>query len=129
MQQEYPSLVARMQSTFIDLLFVIALMFAFSAILDHYANVPDWIPVLLFIGIWVVYEPLCTSMGATLGNYFKGIRVRQEQDPTKRINFFAALLRYVVKVLLGWVSFLTIGNNPERRAIHDFAAGSVMIKR
>ena len=38
------------------------------------------------------------------------------------------MIRYPVKLLLGWISFLTINSNPKRRAIHDLASGSVMIK-
>jgi hypothetical protein len=33
-----------------------------------------------------------------------------------------------VKVMLGWLSFLTIHTNTEKRAIHDLFIGSVMIK-
>jgi len=123
----YPLLTDRVQSSFIDALFIIILMFAFSSILDKYENVPDWIRIVLFIGLWIIYEPLCTTLGFTLGNYIKKIRVRQHTDTTRRINFFQALLRYVLKVILGWLSFLTIHSNTERRAIHDFVAGSVMI--
>lgn len=123
----YPLLTDRVQSSFIDGIFLILLMFVFSAILDKYENVPDWIRIALFIGLWIIYEPLCTTLGFTLGNYIKRIRVRQQSNPIKRINFFQALVRYVLKVALGWLSFLTIHSNDERRAIHDFAAGSVMI--
>ena len=127
-QTEYPLLGDRVQSTFIDSILLIILMFVFASVLDRYENVPDWVRIALFIGLWAAYEPVCTSLGCTVGNYIKGIRVRQHDDGTKRINIFQALLRYIVKIALGWVSFLTIHSNNERRAIHDFMAGSVMIK-
>jgi hypothetical protein len=125
---EYPLLGDRVQSTFIDTILIIILMFVFAAILDKFENVPDWVRMVLFIGVWGVYEPLCTTLGFTVGNYIKNIRVRQVSDSTKRINIFQALIRYALKILLGWISFLTIHSNNERRAIHDFAVGSVMIK-
>lgn len=103
-------------------------MFVFASVLDRYENVPDWVRIVLFATLFIVYEPLCTSLGSTLGNYIKGIRVRKVSNTAKRINIFRAITRYIVKVLLGWVSFLTISSNPKRRAIHDFAGGSVMIK-
>ena len=127
-QTEYPLLGDRVQSSFIDLILIVILMFVFASVLDRYENVPDWIRIVLFVGLWAVYEPLCTSLGCTVGNYAKGIRVRQHNGITKRINIFQALLRYILKMGLGWLSFVTIHSNPERRAIHDFAAGSVMIK-
>jgi len=127
-QVEYPLLGDRIQSSFIDMILIVIMMFVFASILDRYENVPDWVRIVLFFGLWAAYEPVCTSLGCTVGNYIKGIRVRQHDDGTKRINIFQALLRYVVKIALGWVSFLTIHSNDERRAIHDFMAGSVMIK-
>ena len=127
-QTEYPLLGDRVQSSFIDLILIVILMFVFASILDRYEHVPDWIRVVLFVGLWAVYEPVCTTLGCTVGNYAKGIRVRQHERITKRINIFQALLRYVLKIGLGWLSFVTIHSNTERRAIHDFAVGSVMIK-
>ncbi|MES1198207.1 MAG: RDD family protein, partial [Chitinophagaceae bacterium] len=69
------------------------------------------------------------TLGFTLGNFIKGIRVRQYSNKVKRINIFQAILRYIFKIALGWLSFITIHSNPEKRAIHDFVSGSVMIKK
>ncbi len=126
---QYPLLGERVQSTFIDTVLLVILMFLFASILDRYENVPDWVRIALFVGLWVIYEPLCTTLGATLGNSIIKIRVRQNGNQSKRINILQAIVRYLIKVLLGWLSFLTISSNKERRAIHDFAAGSVMIKK
>jgi uncharacterized RDD family membrane protein YckC len=126
---EYPQLTDRLQSSFIDGMLIIVLMFVFSGMLERYENAPDWIRIGLFFGLWAVYEPLCTTLGATLGNYIKGIRVKQNGATGQRINFFQAFIRYVLKMLLGWISFLTIHTNPQKRAIHDIIAGSVMIRK
>jgi uncharacterized RDD family membrane protein YckC len=125
---EYPSLSERVQSTFIDTVLIIALMFSFASMLERYENAPDWIRIAMFFFIWGIYEPVCTSLGFTVGNYFKGIRVSRAADINKKINIFQALIRYIFKGLLGWISFLSMHLNPQRRAIHDFAAGSIMIK-
>jgi uncharacterized RDD family membrane protein YckC len=127
MNNKYPELSTRVQSTFIDTLFIVVLMFLFSSILDRIQTPPEWLHITMFVGIWVLYEPLCTTLGCTIGNYLKGIRVRRVGDHSKKINFIQALLRYAVKVFLGWLSFLTIHQNTERRAMHDLVAGSVMI--
>jgi uncharacterized RDD family membrane protein YckC len=128
MTEQYPKLKDRIQSTFIDSILLVILMFVFAAIIDKFENVPDWVRMDLFIGLFIVYEPFCTTVGCTLGNYIKGIRVRQVDDTSKKINILQALIRYPIKLLLGWFSFLTIGSNPQRRAFHDLVAGSVMIK-
>ena len=124
----YPTLSDRVQSTFIDSILIIILMFVFAAVLERYENAPDWIRIALFFGIWGIYEPLCTSLGFTVGNYLKGIRVRKVSNTSKKLNIGQAFIRYVLKASLGWISFLTMHSNPKRRAIHDFAAGSVMIR-
>ena len=126
---DYPSLSDRVQSTFIDGIFIVIMMSLSASILDKYENSPDWIRIVLFFGLWAVYEPLCTTLGFTLGNLIKGIRVRKVSDTSKRLNFFQAFIRYLVKLGLGWVSFITIHSNPQRRAIHDLAVGSVMIRK
>ena len=128
-QTEYPNLSDRIQSTFIDGIIIVILMFAAASILERYEDPPDWIRIVLFFAIWGVYEPVCTTLGFTLGNYIKGIRVRSFANPAKRINIIQAFFRYLIKISLGWVSFITIHFNEERRAIHDLAVGSVMIKK
>ena len=128
-RHHYPTLSDRVQSTFIDSVFIVILMFSFGSVLDKYEGAPDWIRIALFISIFAVYEPLCTSLGFTIGNYLKGIRVRSATDNSKRINMIQALLRYGLKLALGWLSFVTIHSNTQRRAIHDLAVGSVMVKK
>jgi uncharacterized RDD family membrane protein YckC len=128
MEEKYPELRDRIQSTFIDLLLLILLMYVFARILENYPGAPDWVKIALFVGLFIVYEPLSMTLGCTLGNYLKGIRVRKDSDFTKRINILQAIIRYPVKFFLGWISFMTIHSNPKRRAIHDLVSGSVMIK-
>ena len=128
MQEKYPQLSERIQSTFINTLLIVALMFLSANLLDKFNNVPDEVRIAIFVGLWIVYEPLCMTIGCTLGNYIKGIRVKKYSNTTKRINIFQAIIRYALKILLGWISFLTINTNPKRRAIHDLISGSVMIK-
>jgi uncharacterized RDD family membrane protein YckC len=125
----YPSLSDRVQSMFIDSIVIVVLMLIAASWLEKYDNAPDWIRIALFFGFWAIYEPLCITIGGTIGNIFKGIRVRQLQSTNKKINFLMAFVRYVIKMCLGWLSFLTIHTNKEKRAIHDLVVGSVMIKK
>lgn len=125
--QEYPSLMKRYQSLFIDFLFALFCMFGVVALLDKFGDIPGWVRFAAFIFLWAVYEPLCTALGCTLGNYLMGIRVRQFNNTSKRINIFQAYLRWLIKLILGWLSFLAIHSNPQKRAFHDLVAGSVMI--
>ena len=133
MEIRYPDLKTRVQSTFIDTMLMLGLMFLAAIILDKInpsqEDEDGWIRGVIFISIWGIYEPVSMTIGCTLGNYLMKIRVKRNSDNTKRINLVQAFVRFALKILLGWVSFLTIHGNKERRAIHDFAAGSVMIEK
>ena len=129
MEPQYPLLIDRIQSMFIDVVLIIIIMFGFSSVLDKFDDAPNWVRIGLCIGVWAIYEPLAVTFGCTLGQYLKKIRVKSIRDEQRRINFLQAFVRYLVKMGLGWVSFLTIHMNAEKRAIHDLVSGSVMIKK
>lgn len=63
MQEKYPELSERIQSTLIDTVLIIILIFAFARILDNYENVPDWVRIAMFVGLFMAYEPLCMTLG------------------------------------------------------------------
>ncbi|MBP6477951.1 MAG: RDD family protein [Chitinophagaceae bacterium] len=133
METKYPELKTRLQSTVIDFLLMFGLMCLAAMIFDKINPSQDgedgWIRGIIFISIWGVYEPVAITMGSTLGNFLMKIKVRDNLNTAKRINLLQSYIRFVLKFLLGWVSFLTIHGNKQRRAIHDFAAGSVMIEK
>ena len=133
MEQEYPELKTRVQSTFIDGMLMLLLMFAAAWILDKAGMGDDegggMMKAIIFISIWAIYEPLTTTLGATLGNYLMKIRVRKITASGKRLNLLQAFVRFVFKVSLGWLSFVTIHFDEQRRAIHDMVAGSVMLEK
>ena len=129
----YPSLSKRVQSLFIDGLLMIVLMMLSGWVLDkinpQQEEGDEWIRAALFIGIWGVYEPLAMTFGCTLGNYLMKIRVRKHSDGHKRINIAQAYMRFIVKFFLGWISFITVTLTKDKRAIHDFASGSIMLPK
>jgi uncharacterized RDD family membrane protein YckC len=129
---QYPELKIRVQSTFIDGVLIILLMFVAAWILDKAGIAEEndgWIKALVFIGIWGVYEPVSMVLGCTIGNYLMKVRVRKHSHPEQKINLLQAYVRFLVKMPLGWLSFLTIHSNKERRAMHDLAAGTIVIEK
>ncbi|MBD1430458.1 MULTISPECIES: RDD family protein [Sphingobacterium] len=123
---EFPTLLTRIQSSVIDFGVILIIIFVFSQLSDS-INFPDWIRGFALLFVFILYEPTLQTLGGTIGNRIKGINVRKNQDVERKINFFQALIRFIVKVLLGWVSFLTIHNDYRKRAIHDLVAGTVML--
>lgn len=129
----YPSLSKRVQSLFIDGLLMIVLMMLAAWLLDKMnpkqEDGDEWLRAVLFIAIWGIYEPVSMTFGCTLGNYLIKIRVRKQGNINKKINILQAYVRFVVKFLLGWISFITISFNDEKRAIHDFLSGSIVLEK
>jgi uncharacterized RDD family membrane protein YckC len=129
---ERPSLLARYQSSFIDLLLLLTAMVILSMALDSLGNVPGWVRGAL-VGAMLLYEPVMTAYACTLGQKVMRIRVRDANSlhgnqPERRLNLLMSVWRFLMKSMMGWLSFVTIHSNADRRAIHDFAAGSVMIR-
>lgn len=86
------------------------------------------IRVTIMLALILCYEPVLTSKLCTVGQLVVGIRVRQLHDRNQRISLWRAILRTSVKVLLGWYSFFTMWFQRQRRAVHDYAAGSVVVE-
>lgn len=127
MEREYPTLLERIKSTTIDTLLVIAFMYFASELLNSFKSVPDYVRVTLFAAL-LLYEPIFTVFGATIGNDKMQIRVRSSADHSKKINFFQAIIRFILKFSLGWLSFITFFFSNKSRTIHDYVSGSVMVR-
>jgi len=127
-QDNFPPLIKRFQSLIIDQLFIVVCMIAFSILLANTNNEStSALRGFLLFGLFLLYEPLSMTFGCSIGNYITGIRVRKFDDQERRINIIQAYLRFIVKIFLGIISFLTVTSNKYKRAIHDIAAGSIMI--
>lgn len=127
MNENYPSVLDRTKSNLIDSILLIACMLLFTDVLDKFQDVPNWTRAALFLSLFM-YEPICTTFGATLGNDKMKIRVRKNSNTAERLNIFQAIIRYFFKIIFGWISFITIFVSPKSRTIHDMIVGSVMIK-
>ncbi len=129
MKPEYTNLFDRVKAAVVDGIVLIAMMFAASEILALFDNVPNFVRVVIFIFVFVLYEPLLVSIyGGTIGHSKLGITVRKDSDPSKKVSFFMALIRFVAKAILGTFSLFSVTSNDKRKAIHDYIANSVVIK-
>ena len=127
MENNFASVIDRIKSTTIDTLLLIASFYLLSDILNSTDNSSENLRIILFTCI-LMYEPIFVSINATFGNYRNSIRIRKNNDTTKKLNFFQSLLRYFLKISLGWISLIFILMNQKGRALHDIVSGSVMIK-
>jgi len=122
-----PTIKTRYFSMLIDICVIVVVAIGASYFFEAIGEVPDYLRVIVFIIVFILYEPILVTLGSTVGQYFLNIRVRRFKDPGKRVLFHLLLLRLTVKALLGWISFITVTFNINRRAIHDIASGSIVI--
>lgn len=126
-EYRYPLLLKRVIALSIDGFLMLLAM----VLIMYLSEESEW-STIIRVGSGVVmvmmYEPLLTAYDATLGQRMLGIRVRDERNPLGRISVAQAYVRFVVKGLLGWLSFITIHFNPKHQALHDLISSSVMIE-
>jgi uncharacterized RDD family membrane protein YckC len=126
-----PNFMIRIKSMLVDSVSLIVLMMIASFLLNTLHIESGNIRGFFLVAI-VFYEPIFITTGRTIGQRVMGLKVvnfgqfkndRKEQS----INIFASLFRYAIKILLGWISLLTIHSDPYGQAIHDKIANSVVV--
>lgn len=128
LDQNYPGIFDRVKAVFVDSVVLIIFMIIITDIFSFFDTVSDTIRIIFFVFIFILYDPILISFfGGTLGHKVIGLRVKREKNEEKNILFPIAIIRFVVKSLLGWISLITISGSKKRRAIHDTISGSVVI--
>ncbi len=126
--QDYPGVLDRVKAIVADSAVMIAFMIIAAYGFSLFTDVPVFARKMAFIFIFLLYDPLFTSIfGGTIGHMMNGIRVKRQNNENKNILFPLAIIRFIVKASLGWVSLLTVGSNKKRKAIHDLLVGSVVV--
>lgn len=129
MKNNYASLPDRVQAAVIDSIVLIALVYGISEIFLLFNDVHQTIRIGAFVLVFILYDPILTStFGGTIGHSKSGITVKREDNHERNIHFLSAIIRFVCKALLGWISLLTVTGNEKRKAIHDHLVESVVLK-
>ena len=125
MEAYYPAILRRYLSTLIDGCLILSLLLIIPYFTESKENTLYFRLIAAAI-ILFGYEPLFTSKFCTLGQKIMGIRIRTTGN-YQRLNYPAALLRVIIKWVLGFISLFSIIVSKERRALHDFASGSIVL--
>lgn len=129
MNHTFAILPDRIKAAIIDSIVLIGAMYLISELFTIFDHVPSIVRGIVAAVLFLGYEPFFTSRyGATIGHSFSNIKVIKDQEDSTHITFITALGRFVVKVLLGWLSLLTVTSNEKKKAIHDFIANSIVIE-
>jgi len=125
----FPSLVTRIKALFIDVVIMLIIFTGTTLFIDAFGDIPSFAKGFILIFMFYLYDPILTSFtGSTLGHKMMKLKVRKYNDPERRISLGQAFLRFITKGLLGWISFLTVTGNKRKRAIHDIASGSIILR-
>ena len=128
MKSIYAGLQNRIKAAVIDGILLMVMMYSVTEILKYFNDVPSSLRMCLFLLLFVLYEPLMVSiLGFTAGHYYFDIKVKREDNQNKNILFPLALLRFILKFLLGWISLLSISSTDKKQAIHDKVVNSVVL--
>lgn len=128
MNKRYALLSTRIKAAVIDGIVLILLIYLATELLSLFESVPSYIRISIFIFIFILYEPLLISVfGATVGHFFNDIVVKNANNEKRNISFPLAVVRFLLKITLGWLSLITISGSKKGQAIHDSAAYSVVL--
>jgi uncharacterized RDD family membrane protein YckC len=126
----YPLLVERVKALMVDGFVLIAGIVLAGIIIGSFDNTPAFVRGAVFVFLFFLYEPVLISIrGGTIGHTAMGLKVKSHADRNKNVFLLFSIFRSAVKWLLGWLSFLTMISNKERRAIHDLASNSIVLYR
>lgn len=129
LEESYPSITERIQALAFDGVIIFVSAFCIFSGLDSLGMENSELKAPIFILLFFLYDPLMIAFaGGTLGHKMLNLKVRKASDTSKKMNFIVAVVRFVFKTLLGWVSLLTITGNEKRQAIHDLVTNSVVLK-
>ena len=67
---------------------MIGFMYSFTEILSLFDTVPNYVRIILFLFIFLIYEPLLVSLfGQSIGHSYIKIKVVRDDESQKNISF------------------------------------------
>jgi uncharacterized RDD family membrane protein YckC len=126
--RRHPRLKRRFQAFLIDSIIIALFFFAAAALLariDMHGGIKAGLVALVILAL----EPgLVSATGATIGHHLRNLRV-EDAVSAGNLNFVQAMIRFVIKTVLGIPSFIFVMVTRRHQAIHDLASGSIVILR
>lgn len=123
----YPRLIRRFKGAAVDGVVVPIAAIGSLVLIDSLGVESAEIKIACAVLTILLLEPFAVAFtGGTVGHHAFGMRVRRK-SADQRLNVFAALLRFVTKTLFGLPSFFVALITRNRQALHDVAAGSVVV--
>jgi uncharacterized RDD family membrane protein YckC len=125
----YPRLIKRVRAVLIDSVLLPVAVFSTLIAGDALGvSHPIGKLLLIIVPIFVLEPGLVAFTGGTIGHHLLKIRITR-LDGKRNINILAASVRFVVKLLLGWLSFIFVFTTARHQAFHDLVARSMVIHK
>ena len=123
----YPSFFKRIIAMSIDSTIIAITFLTLIAFVSEFEINNIYIKVGALILPFIILEPVLISLtSGTIGHHLLKIRVLNNKT-NKNLNLFLSILRFIVKMFFGWLSFLFILITNKKRALHDLASNSVVV--
>jgi len=122
----YPNLLRRYLSSVIDVALILGL-FVLSTRTPLIRVGDGSLPLALLPILVLLYEPIFVRYGCTLGQLVMSIRVRTFPG-VARVPVWRGMARNLAKYALGWLSFMLLPMQRQRRALHDLFAKTVVLE-
>jgi uncharacterized RDD family membrane protein YckC len=123
---EYAGFWMRLVASIIDSIILIVIEISISLIIEGAGArflIGLLVGIVYHVGFWVAND------GATPGKRAMGVRVQMANG--EPIDVGPALLRYIglwVSFLIFGIGYLMIAFTPQKRGLHDYIAGTVVVK-
>ncbi|HKS86527.1 MAG TPA: RDD family protein [Pseudolabrys sp.] len=123
----YARFTRRVQGFYVDLIILMLIMTATLIVAvafrsDNVGRVLGFTAVITLL----LYEPLLVSLtGSTLGHRYCNIRVVDDRHGGN-IGYAKAVSRVIIKVVLGWYSFILMAATSRHQALHDLLTRSTV---
>lgn len=123
----FPVLSLRIRAYLIDLLSLTFLVYFASFVVSFLGDFSGTIKGIAFVAVIVLFEPVLIKFtGGSLGHHYVGIRIANAKTH-ENLGFFQGVLRFILKVMLGFFSFFGMLITQQHRALHDALSGSVVL--
>lgn len=125
----YPRLLRRVRAFLIDSVLFIIVFYTWMLTLPAFGEYPFLIKfVALLLPIIIIEPGLVAFTGGTPGHHIMGLRIR-DASRDENIGILRATARAIVRMFLGWLSFIFVLVTRRHQALHDFFTSTVVVLR
>ena len=125
--QIYPRLLRRVRAVLIDSGIAIVVMFSWWLTLPLLEGFHWSIKLAFPVTAWAIFDPILVSTtGGTPGHHIMGLKIVSARTK-HRIDIVRALIRSVLRGVLGWMSFILVLITKKHQAIHDLILNTIVI--